>query len=72
MTDAKVQAIFDEALALPDAARAALVERLLESLPFEADELNDADFLKELERRSTDFDRGLAEGIPWSELKKES
>ncbi len=65
------QAILDAALALPEAERAALAERLLESLSPEPDELGDAGWLAELERRSADFERGTAEAVSWSELKQE-
>ncbi len=65
------QAIFDAALALPEAERAALAERLLESLSSELDGLSEAEWLVELERRSADFERGTAEAISWSELKQE-
>jgi putative addiction module component (TIGR02574 family) len=65
------QAIFEAALALPEAERALLVERLLESLPQEQEELTDDEWVAELERRSADFQRGTADAIPWSELKQE-
>jgi putative addiction module component (TIGR02574 family) len=65
------QAIFEAALALPEAERALLVERLLESLPPEPEALTDGELSAELERRSTDFERGTADAIPWSELIKE-
>jgi putative addiction module component (TIGR02574 family) len=65
------QAIFDAALALPEAERAALAERLLESLSPEPDEISDEEWLAELQRRSADFEIGTAEAVPWSELKKE-
>ena len=65
------QAIFEAALALPEAERALLVERLLESLPPELEALTDDELGAELERRSADFERGTADAIPWSELMKE-
>jgi putative addiction module component (TIGR02574 family) len=65
------QAIFEAALALPEAERALLVERLLESLPPEPEELTDDELVAELERRSADFERGTADAIPWSELHQE-
>ena len=45
------QAIFDAALALPESERTLLVERLLESLSPEPDEVTDDEFFAELERR---------------------
>ena len=69
--NSQTKAVLDAALALPEAERAELVDRLLESLPPEPDGFTDNEFLAELERRSADFDRGTADAIPWSELKKE-
>jgi putative addiction module component (TIGR02574 family) len=69
--DAQVQSVFDAALGLPEAERVVLAERLLESVPSEADELSEGEFLMELERRSADFQQGTADAVPWSELKKE-
>jgi putative addiction module component (TIGR02574 family) len=63
------QAILEAALTLPERDRLMLVERLLETLPPEAEEVTDDELLAELERRSADFDRGCAEAIPWSELR---
>ena len=67
----QIQAILDAALALPEAERAELVDRLLETLPPEHEGFSEEEFVAELERRSADFDRGTADGILWSELKKE-
>jgi putative addiction module component (TIGR02574 family) len=67
----QIQAILDAALALPEAERAELVDRLLETLPPEHEGFSEEEFVAELERRSADFDRGTADGIPWSELKKD-
>ena len=65
------QAIFEAALALPEAERTLLVERLLESLPTEPEALTDEELSDELERRSADFECGTADAISWSELIKE-
>jgi putative addiction module component (TIGR02574 family) len=65
------QAIFDAALALPEPERAMLVERLLESLSPEPDELTDDDFFAELERRRAEVEQGLVKPIPWREVRLE-
>ena len=64
------QSILDAALALPESDRVLLVERLLETLPSEAEEVTDDELFAELERRSADFDSGRADPVPWSELQK--
>jgi putative addiction module component (TIGR02574 family) len=63
------QAILDAALTLPEKERLLLVERLLETLPSEAEEVTDDEFFAELERRSADFDSGRADAVSWSELQ---
>jgi putative addiction module component (TIGR02574 family) len=65
------QALFDAALALPEAERALLVERLLETLSPEPDELTDDEFYTELERRRAEIEQGLVKLIPWSEVRLE-
>ena len=65
------QAVFDAALALPETERVILVERLLESLSPEADELTDKEFFTELERRRAEVEQGLVRPIPWSEVRLE-
>jgi putative addiction module component (TIGR02574 family) len=62
------QAIFDAALALPEAERALLVERLFDSLSPEPGELTDDEFYAELERRRAEVEQGLTKPVPWSEV----
>ncbi len=69
--DPQHQAVFDAALALPEAERALLAERLLESLSPEIDDVNDDELAAELDRRRTEVDRGTVQPIPWSELRLE-
>jgi len=60
------EAIFEAALALSEADRLALVNRLMDSMPDNVALLfEDEDFRAELERRFTDGD----EGIPWSQVR---
>lgn len=66
----QTQALFDAALALPEAERALLVERLLKTLPPEPGELADAQLEAELDRRFDEYQRDRSVGIPWSEIKR--
>jgi putative addiction module component (TIGR02574 family) len=70
MTD-QTQTVLDAALALPEAERALLVERLLETLSPETDELTDDELFAELERRRAEVEQGLVKPIPWSEVRLE-
>lgn len=65
------QTLFEVALALPEADRVLLVERLLESLSPEPDEMTDDEFFAELERRHAEFEQDPSVAIPWSEVLKE-
>ncbi len=63
------QSVFEAALALPEAERALLAERLLESLSPESDECTDAEFFAELERRRAEVEQGVVTPIPWSQVR---
>ena len=65
------QAILDAALALSEDERIQLVERLLESLSAEPDELTDDELFAELERRHAEYQRDPSVAIPWTDLEKE-
>jgi putative addiction module component (TIGR02574 family) len=65
----QTQAVLDAALALPEAERALLVERLLETLSSEAEELTDDELFAELERRRAEIEQGVVNPIPWSEVR---
>ena len=61
--------ILAAALALPEAERRALVERLAESLPDEYDDsFSDPDFQAELDRREAEIEAGTAKLIPGPEF----
>jgi putative addiction module component (TIGR02574 family) len=62
--------ILEAALALPEAEREEIAERLLDSLPPDINELDDEAFLAELLRRRDEMADGTDPGILWSELKK--
>ena len=65
------QSILDAALALPEADRTYLVDRLLESLPPDNELLSEEELFAELDTRRADFEQGTAKAVPWSELRKE-
>ena len=67
--NSQTQAVLDAALALPEAERAELVDRLLESLPPEIEGFTDDEFYAELERRSAEIEQGIVKPIPWSDVR---
>jgi putative addiction module component (TIGR02574 family) len=68
---AQTQAVLAAALVLPEAERALLVERLLETLSPESEELTDDELFAELERRRAEIEQGVVKPIPWSEVRLE-
>ena len=64
----QTRALFESALALPEAERALLVERLLETLSEKADELNDDEWEKELDWRRMEIQDGKVQPMVSSEL----
>jgi putative addiction module component (TIGR02574 family) len=64
------QSIYQAALALPDAERLKLAERLMESLPPSEDELGECEFVAELDRRFAEIEKDPTSGIPWTEIKR--
>ncbi|HEV3260151.1 MAG TPA: addiction module protein [Gemmataceae bacterium] len=62
--------VFEAALALPERERASLVEKLLESLSPELDELTDEEFFAELERRRAEIENDPTAAIPWTDVVK--
>jgi putative addiction module component (TIGR02574 family) len=67
----QTQAVLDAVLALPESERALLIERLLEDVPPEFEEVTDEALLAELDRRSAEFQRDPSVGVPWSEVRRE-
>jgi putative addiction module component (TIGR02574 family) len=67
----QTQALLDAALALPEAERELLVERLLESLSPEPDEQTEDEFYAELELRRAELDKDPSIAIPWTDVAKE-
>lgn len=67
----ETQTLFDAARILPEAERALLVERLLETLSSETSEPTEDELFAELEKRRAEIDQGLVKPIPWSEVRLE-
>jgi putative addiction module component (TIGR02574 family) len=67
----QTQAVFDAALALPEAERALLAERLLETFSADQEEVGDDKLFAELERRRAEVEQGRVKPIAWSEVRLE-
>ena len=65
------QSIIEAALALPEADRVLLVERLLETLPDDEIEVTEEEFFAELDRRHAEVMRDPSCVIPWSVVKQQ-
>ena len=65
------QTLLQEALILPEKERLFLVERLLETLPPDMDELSPEEFQAELERRTSEIKERRGEVVSWEQLKNE-
>jgi putative addiction module component (TIGR02574 family) len=61
--------LFREASELPEADRAELAGRLLETLHGEPDEDVEAAWAEEIERRVRQIDAGEVKTIPWEEVR---
>ncbi len=67
---AETQAIFKAALALDPVLREKLADALWASLEAPGQEMSEAEFLGELDRRSEEYKRDPSCALPWSEVKK--
>ena len=66
-----IQAIFEAALALPDAEKALLAEKLWETLPLEmAEHPDDPELAAELEARMAEYRVDPSKANPWSEVQR--
>jgi putative addiction module component (TIGR02574 family) len=61
--------LFEEAMRLDPAERAALAGLLIESLEPESEEGVEQAWMAEIERRMVELDSGTAQTIPWDELR---
>ncbi len=68
----QTQVLFEAALALPEAERSLLVERLLDSLAPESDQRTDAELAAELDRRFAEYQQDPSTAVPWSEIQRPS
>jgi putative addiction module component (TIGR02574 family) len=62
----QTQTVFDAAMALPEAERLLLVERLMETLPPNEDDKTDEEFAAELDRRWEEIQRDPSAAVPWN------
>jgi putative addiction module component (TIGR02574 family) len=67
----ETQSVYQAALALPEAERVLLTERLIEAMSPEEVELSDDELFAELERRRAEVEQGLVTPIPWAEFRFE-
>jgi putative addiction module component (TIGR02574 family) len=61
--------LFEEAMRLNPEERAALTGLLIESLEPESEEGAEEAWVAEIERRMVELDSGVAQTIPWDELR---
>jgi len=68
--DANAKRLLEEALKLPEEARAALAGTLIESLDETADPDAEAAWEQEIARRIQQIDSGAVKLVPWSEARR--
>jgi putative addiction module component (TIGR02574 family) len=68
--DRETAEILERAIRLPEEARAALADSLLESLDTEVDEDSEEAWREEIQRRLGEIDTGAVHLVPWSEARK--
>jgi putative addiction module component (TIGR02574 family) len=62
--------ILEDALRLPQEARAAVAGRLIESLDGDVDEDSEATWSAEIARRLSEIDSGAVRTVPWEEARR--
>ncbi len=70
LMDANAKRLLEEALKLPEEARAALAGTLIESLDETADPDAEAAWEQEIARRIQQIDSGAVKLVPWSEARR--
>ena len=65
----QTQTVFDAAMALPEAERLLLVERLMETLPPDQDDRTDEEMAAELDRRWAEFQKDPSTAVSWDQVK---
>jgi putative addiction module component (TIGR02574 family) len=68
---AHTKSLFEAALALPEAERALLADRLWDSLSIGDEEMTDDQLFAELERRHQEAENDPSATVSWSDLEKE-
>jgi putative addiction module component (TIGR02574 family) len=68
----KAEVLIKEALALPDAELASLINRLLAALEPEKDAEVYLSWAAEIERRGTELQQGLVTAVPWNEVREKA
>ncbi|MCX5824239.1 MAG: addiction module protein [Deltaproteobacteria bacterium] len=66
------EALIKEAMALPDAERASLIDGLLATLDPEKDAGADQAWAMEIERRGAELEQGIVESVAWEEVRKKA
>lgn len=67
---ADLKKLLEQALQLPEEARAALAAELLESLEEDGDEDAEAQWSQEIASRLREIDSGAVKAVPWSEARR--
>jgi putative addiction module component (TIGR02574 family) len=67
---ATLEALFQSALALPEAERIELIDRLSETLSRESESMLHPAWKAAVKRRGEELDLGKVRGIPWEEVRK--
>jgi putative addiction module component (TIGR02574 family) len=68
----RAEVLIKEALALPDAERASLIDGLLAALEPENDAEVDLAWATEIERRGAELQQGRVTAIPWNEVREKA
>jgi len=72
MNSNKAEVLIKEALALPDAELASLIDGLLAALEPGKDAEVDLAWAAEIERRGAELQQGLVTAIPWNEVREKA
>ena len=67
-----LDALYQAALALPEDQRAALADRLLESLSMDVPSHLHPAWREEVRRRAAQIDAGEVQPVPWEEVKRQA
>ena len=68
----RAEVLIKEALALPDAELASLIDGLFAALEPEKDADVDLAWAAEIERRGAELQQGLVQTVPWNEVREKA